>query len=416
MFQFKPLFTPAILFLIALAVSPNAGAWQVTPTQLSGPETQSVSFDVIIGAEEWSPAGTLCDTANWDYEFQLDGTLVDGTAEWGADLSSPFVGGALTRICSNQEEELVTRYTVALIEDFTAEDTETAEIVFEHCSPGEGSQTCTQQTIDIEVIEVAGGGLPEVGIVEVSDAAEPGADGQFRLFLEAPAPNGGLTVLMHFSGTASAGDDYASLLSTVFIPEGSSQVFIDIEVIDDVLQEGTETVMVTLLESPDYRVAYQLARATILIEDNDGENALIINQGISDAWFDAETPGQGFFVIVYPDIGKVFLAWFTYDVERPPENVTAILGDPGHRWITALGDISGNTAVLQVEITEGGVFNAVPPETSQSLDGTITLEFIDCLSGLVHFNIPSAGLTGTISIERLTLDNVALCQALSGSG
>lgn len=416
MFQLKPV-TPSLclLFLTLFIVQP-AQAWQVTPTQVSGTESQSVSFDVIVDADEWSPAGTLCSSASWDFEFQLGGTLVDGTAEWGADLSSPFVGGALTRICSNQEEELVTRYTIAMIEDFVAEDSETAEIVFEHCEPGEGSQTCTQQTLDIEVIEVAGGGLPEVGIVEVSDAAEPATDGQFRLFLESPAPNGGVTVLMHFSGTATAGDDYVGLLSTVFIPEGSSQALVDIEVINDGLLEGTETVMITLLESPDYRVGYQLARATILIEDDDGENTLIINQGISDAWFNSETPGQGFFIIVYPEIGKVFLAWFTYDVERPPKEVSAILGDPGHRWITALGDFAGNTAVLEVEITEGGVFNAVPPQTSQHLDGTITLEFIDCLNGLVHFNIPSLGLTGSIPIERLTLDNVALCQSLAASG
>lgn len=416
MFQLKPFVTISCLLLFPLVATQQALAWQVTPTQVSGTESQSVSFDVIVDADEWSPAGTLCSSASWDFEFQLDGTLVDGTAEWGSDLSSPFVGGALTRICSNQEEELVTRYTIAMIEDFVAEDSETAEIVFEHCEPGEGSQTCTQQTLDVEVIEVAGGGLPEVGVVEVSDAAEPATDGQFRLFLESPAPNGGVTILMHFSGTATPGDDYVGLLSTAFIPEGSTQALVDIEVLNDGLQEGTETVMVTLLESPDYRISYQLARATILIEDDDGENSLVLNQGISDAWFNPETPGQGFFIIVFPDIGKVFMAWFTYDVERPPEDVGAILGDPGHRWITAYGDFTGNTAVLAVEITEGGVFNAVPPQTSQHNDGTITLEFIDCFGGLVIFDIPSLELSGSVPIERLTMDNVSLCQAQAGSG
>jgi len=57
-----------------------------------------------------------------------------------------------------------------------------------------------------------------------------------------------------------------------------------------------------------------------------------INAGLSDAWYNPETPGQGFIVIVFPEIEKIFMAWFTYDTERPPEDVMAFLGEPGHRW------------------------------------------------------------------------------------
>ena len=91
--------------------------------------------------------------------------------------------------------------------------------------------------------------------------------------------------------------------------------------------------------------------------------------------------------------------------------LSALLGDPGHRWLTAFGDFAGDTATLDVEITEGGIFNAVPPTTSQSVQGTIVLEFLDCDTGLVHFNIPSLGLSGTIPIVRLSNDNVALCES-----
>jgi sugar lactone lactonase YvrE len=70
----------------------------------------------------------------------------------------------------------------------------------------------------------------------------------------------------------------------------------------------------------------------------------VINAGLNDAWFNASTPGQGFFVTVFPDSGQVFLAWFTYDTERPDESVTAILGEPGHRWLTAFGPYEGDTA------------------------------------------------------------------------
>lgn len=405
------------LLIFFVLFSTGTFAWSVSPTQLTGTESQSVGFDITIGADEWSPAGTVCNSAQWAFEFQLDGVLVDGSAQWGIDLSSPFAGNALAGICSNAESQLITPYTIAMIEDFTPENTEEAEIFFEHCedaAQAEGTQECTDVTLTVQVIEVAGGGLPKAGIEFVKDAAEPVTDGRFNVFLQAPAPNGGVTLFMQIGGTASAGSDYVALTGSVFIPEGDDLAMIDIEVINDGLIEGTETITIVLLEDTDYSVLPQHARLTLTIADDDSEGDLItINQGISDAWFNPETPGQGFFIIVLPDIGKIFLAWFTYDTERPPGSVTAILGDAGHRWLTAFGDYSGDTATLDVEITKGGIFNAVPPTTTQSVQGTIVLEFIDCDTGLVHFNIPSLGLSGTVPIQRLSNDNIALCESQS---
>ncbi len=67
------------------------------------------------------------------------------------------------------------------------------------------------------------------------------------------------------------------------------------------------------------------------------EDPIVINAAMSDAWFFPDTSGQGFFIIVWEDQKLVFLAWFTYDTERPPAEVIAMLGEPGHRWLTALG-------------------------------------------------------------------------------
>ena len=139
-----------------------------------------------------------------------------------------------------------------------------------------------------------------------------------------------------------------------------------------------------------------------------------INAGVNDSWFNPATAGQGFFITVFPDIEKMFLAWFTYDVERPPPNVTAILGEPGHRWLTAFGDYSGDTAVLDIEITEGGVFNSATPAVTQHADGTITVTFTNCNSGSIEYEIDSLSLTGTVPIQRIALDNVPICEAQDG--
>jgi plastocyanin len=143
------------------------------------------------------------------------------------------------------------------------------------------------------------------------------------------------------------------------------------------------------------------------------EAAFLINPAISDAWLFPPTAGQGFFIIVWEDLKQIFLAWFTYDTERPPEDVMAILGEPGHRWLTAQGDYEGDTALLDVFLASGMIFDsAVPPVESGPLEGaTIKIVWIGCNEGLVEYDIPTLGLSNDIPIERIVLDNVPACEA-----
>jgi hypothetical protein len=138
----------------------------------------------------------------------------------------------------------------------------------------------------------------------------------------------------------------------------------------------------------------------------------MINAGINDAWYNKETDGQGMLIIVFPVIKQVFLAWFTFDTERPPEDVEAILGDPGQRWLTAQGDYEGNEAELDVYITAGGVFDSEQPTTSSEWDGIIHLKFSTCNAGTVSYYINSIDLEGTVPIERIVWDNGPLCYEL----
>ncbi len=111
----------------------------------------------------------------------------------------------------------------------------------------------------------------------------------------------------------------------------------------------------------------------------------------------------------------MFLAWFTYDTERPPEDVTALLGEPGHRWLTAQGPYDGDTANLTLYVTRGGVFDAAEPaaSTDPAGDGSMKIEFADCKQGLVTYEITSLGISGQFPIERIALDNVPLCESLA---
>lgn len=146
-----------------------------------------------------------------------------------------------------------------------------------------------------------------------------------------------------------------------------------------------------------------------------GSAPFSINPGLNDAWFNPATAGQGFFVNVFEDAGIVFVAWFTYDTERPPENVEAILGEPGHRWITAQGPYDGTTALLDITVTEGGIFDSPTPEVTGTIQGTMTLEFESCAAGTVSYNLPDLGLSNDVPIQRVVQDNVALCESLGSS-
>lgn len=143
-----------------------------------------------------------------------------------------------------------------------------------------------------------------------------------------------------------------------------------------------------------------------------------MNPGMNDAWFNPGTEGQGFFITIFPDANLASLAWFTYDTELPSGGNVANLGDPGHRWLTALGPIENNMAVMNIEMTSGGIFDAAsdinrtnPPGS----DGSITLSFSSCNSGTVEYDIPSVNRQGTVEIQRVATDNVVFCEALKNS-
>ncbi len=138
-----------------------------------------------------------------------------------------------------------------------------------------------------------------------------------------------------------------------------------------------------------------------------------MNAGLNDAWFNPATSGQGFFITIFPELGFVSLAWFTYDTELAPMDATANLGDPGHRWFTALGSIDGDGSEMEITVTSGGLFDTPPgDDLVRRDDGTITLKFNNCNEGTASYNIPSIDAQGEVPIERVAIDNVTLCNAL----
>ena len=209
--------------------------------------------------------------------------------------------------------------------------------------------------------------------------------------------NGGYTVFGRVTGNGMAVADAISQLAILI----ATSPFTELPVIDYVSGDPTEA---------------NLAMTAVSAADvTPVEIDFVMNAGLNDAWYNPITDGQGFFITVFPDLNLVNLAWFTYDTELPVDESSANLGSAGHRWLTALGTIEGDTAVLNIDIASGGLFDTattVEHTNPPGSDGTITLTFSDCGSGLIEYNIPSINRQGSVPIQRVANDNIALCEAL----
>ena len=146
--------------------------------------------------------------------------------------------------------------------------------------------------------------------------------------------------------------------------------------------------------------------------EEDSEPAVLINAYMSDAWYYPITDGQGFLIIVWDDIGFMFVAWYTFDTERPPDEVIAALGAAGQRWLTASGGYAGDTATLDVFLSTGGVFDSPEPPVTTDPDpvGTMVIKWTSCNSAVLTYDLPTFGVMGEIPIKRIVENYIPLCE------
>jgi len=110
----------------------------------------------------------------------------------------------------------------------------------------------------------------------------------------------------------------------------------------------------------------------------------------------------------------MFAGLFTFDLDDYDSGSPAILGDAAHRWLTAYGPYSGDTATLQFEVTRGGVFDDPLPTTQDPDYGTLVVTFDpDCLHATAHVQIPAAAVDRVIPLQRIANDNRQACLDLA---
>ena len=147
--------------------------------------------------------------------------------------------------------------------------------------------------------------------------------------------------------------------------------------------------------------------ATCTITNDDVISGFQINAGHSGAWFNPDTSGQGLLLDVEPAEQFMFIAWFTYtdDASANPFE---------QRWLTAQGNYSGNTAVLDLFETLGGKFDD-PQEVTFTPIGEVTLSFSDCGQGQMTYSFDEEGLQGEFPLLRVIPDSGNVCNEFSGN-
>ena len=132
--------------------------------------------------------------------------------------------------------------------------------------------------------------------------------------------------------------------------------------------------------------------------------AVDINAGMDGAWFNSETPGQGFFIDVHvdPQDGNfIFVSWFTFGDDTAS----------GQRWFTAQGGFAGSVAAIDVFETTGGSFDdGQPVNTAEA--GTLNIDFSDCRHAELTYLLEDEDAENSYAITRVIPESEALCEML----
>ena len=200
---------------------------------------------------------------------------VGGTATAGSDFTIANSGtlsvpkGATTAVIP-----------VTIIDDSAQEGIETVVLTLAGGSGyvvvSPGTHTLTIAANDEPMVSFAEWGLQELEWSGTHDV---------KLTLD-PAPAGDITLTYKVSGTATPDEDYTALPGTLLVPAGATTAVIPVTIIDDTHEDNGESVVLTLVGGPGYKVRsdriehFRMFRFHILNDDVD-EPAVTIAAGTS---------------------------------------------------------------------------------------------------------------------------------------
>jgi len=249
----------------------SVSAFDAVATEDGDPAVFRIAVDEVQ-AEPITARFTLGGSArrNQDYELLVGG--LDGTV---------FTGNTVTLPAGDQFVSVIVRP----VDDSVLENTETVNLALVNDGgyrlASDGDQRSATATIEDNE--------PTLSVAaQDPQAAEEGLDpGTFRITREG-APDGPVMAAIRVGGSARRDVDYALTANgstvqnnTVLIPSGQTFVDVTVEPLDDMVVERTETVVLSLANTREYRLTDDPTgrAATVELLDNEPTVTLVATDG-----------------------------------------------------------------------------------------------------------------------------------------
>ncbi len=199
---------------------------------------------------------------------------VSGTATSATDYTA--LSGTVTIPAGSTTATI----TIPVIDDAVVEGNETVIITLTSITSGSPGVTLGAAANITATNTITDNDAPTVTIANTTNGNETGpVSGLMTVTMSATRPTA-VTLSYSVAGTAASGTDFTALSGTVTIAAGATTATIIIPVIDDVIVEGSETVVVTLTAVTSGAASLGAAAnlvATNTISDNDTATVTIAN-------------------------------------------------------------------------------------------------------------------------------------------
>lgn len=238
------------------------GSGQNGRFQINLSEENPIGEDIIV---TYSLTGSATEGAGQDYT--VSGITGEAIFEDGRDSRDINVNAINDNLVEGDETVILTITSVS-------------SSAFVPGTPSSDTVTIIDDDIYIATITATNAAAAE--------NTPPTSTGLFTVDLGAPNISGiPIVVTYNVMGTASNGIDYTTIGASVSIPNGQQSRTVSIAPVDDQIQEGAETVILTLTDSsPDYDLGGAASRTAVVnVADNDQANisisAIAVNEDVA---------------------------------------------------------------------------------------------------------------------------------------
>ena len=340
----------------------------------------SVSFETTLsGAAE--DAGTQNVQVNLSPAPQSSITIaytVGGTALSGADKDYTPLSGSVSAAANATSVNI----PLTLADDMLDENDETVVLTL---TSGVG-YAVGLSNVHTFVIQDDDAG-PAARFAAASSGASEGAGAQSVTVSLFPVPQSDVTLSYTVTGTASSGEDYASLSGSVQVLAQATSVDIPLEIMDDALAEGDETVVLRLNSGTGYTAGLP-DEHLFVIRGDDGAPAVIITggppvtEGESASFMLTTTPAASNLevTVMATEIGdfgvgswttSILSHWIEFSVDTIDDNISEADGLVRMTLDIGAGYTLGSPSSAAVMVMD----NDAPPLSAEPADPEIPAAF-----------------------------------------